>query len=572
MATPTADVAEYCTLLSRSKLLPAEEVESLHKRWKEETQAGDDQVDAFGKYLVSKRILTVWQSAMVQRGRADGFFLERYKILDQIGKGQMGGVYKAVHSLGQMVALKILPASRAKDQRVLGRFQREARLLTQLDHPNVVRAFQVGDSGGRHFIVMEFLEGETLDEVLSRRKKLNVGEAVRLVRQALDGLQHLHDRRMVHRDLKPSNLMIIPAGGKGAADTTWDATIKIVDIGLGRELFDESAPEGAIDTQLTVEGAVVGTPDYMAPEQAKDARSADIRADIYSLGCVLYHSVTGRTPFTDTNIMTQMLRHATENPPPLASLTDGIPAGLQQVLDQLLMKRPEDRIATPAEGSEALKRFQTPGAGAAAAKADMNPAFRNWLETESQMMMPSPLLPVDPAATGKMPAATIKPGTGSMPPLQPQKSPYANVPRPSSSPAPLPPTGKGPGSGAMPVPTPLRHDQPAPSGRYPYPAPAAPAWQPAPIPYPAPSHRDDEVDVELVTLPTTAPGAMPLPLDPEPMIVRIPDTNRPLTDLNRRDLFLLAAGGLGVLLAVGGGYALTSLLRTKPAPVEEGEK
>src|SRR6185503_5896753 len=208
--------------------------------------------------------------------------------------------------------------------------------------------FQVGESGGRHFIVMEFLEGETLDEVLSRRKRLPIGEAVRLVRQALDGLQHLHDKRMVHRDLKPSNLMITPAGGKGGVDSTWEATLKIVDIGLGRELFDEAAPEGQIDTQLTVEGAVVGTPDYMAPEQAKDARSSDIRADIYSLGCVLYHGITGRTPFPDANIMTQMLRHATEMPPPLAKSAE-VPAGLQDVLDKLIAKRPEERYQTPAE-------------------------------------------------------------------------------------------------------------------------------------------------------------------------------------------------------------------------------
>ena len=547
MATPTTDVAEYCALLSKSKLLPPEEVESLHKRWKDETQGGNEHVEAFGKYLISKRIVTTWQSAMVQRGRADGFFLERYKILDQIGKGQMGGVYKAVHSLGQMVALKILPASRAKDQRVLGRFQREARLLTQLDHPNVVRAFQVGESGGRHFIVMEYLEGETLDEVLSRRKRLPVGEAVRLIRQALDGLQHLHEKRMVHRDLKPSNLMIIPASGKGAADNTWDGTIKIVDIGLGRELFDESAPEGQIDTQLTVEGAVVGTPDYMAPEQAKDARSSDIRADMYSLGCVLYHAVSGRTPFPDGNIMTQLLRHATENPPPLASIVDGIPPGLQQVLDRLTAKRVEDRFATPAEASAALQRFQTPGAGSEPAKADMTPAFRQWLETESQMMMPNVIAPgtatVPPLPpSGKVPSAGHKPGTGPM--------------------APLPP-----GSGPMPVPAPLRsHPAPPPGPTYRAPA---PAWQ-QPAPYAAPHRRDDEVDVELVTLPTSAPSPMPLPFDlQESSVVRVRETDRPITDLNRRDLFLLGAGGFGVLAAVGFGFALTRLLRGKPAEEED---
>jgi serine/threonine protein kinase len=549
MATPAADVPAYCDLLGKSKLLPPAEVETLQKRWLEEPGNGPDKVDAFSKHLVSKRILTPWQAAMVQRGRADGFFLERYKILDQIGKGQMGGVYKAVHSLGQMVALKILPASRAKDPRILGRFQREARLLTQLDHPNVVRAYQVGESGGRHFIVMEFLEGETLDEVLTRRRKLPVGEAIRLIRQALDGLQHLHDRRMVHRDLKPSNLMITPAGGKGSADNTWEATIKILDIGLGRELFDESAPEGQIDTQLTVEGAVVGTPDYMAPEQAKDARSADIRADIYSLGCVLYHCITGKTPFPDANIMTQMLRHATENLPPMANSAD-LPPGLQQVMDKLTAKKPEERYATPAEASEALNRFLAPGAGKDPAKAEMNPAYRQWLETESQMIpavnLSEPKSPPEPVKPKTAPSTPIapqsKPETGTAPVLQPRRTPV-----PAPQPYPAPPVG------------------------YPYPSSAAHGWQPAPIPYPAPP-ASEEVDVELVTLPT-GPAPQPLPLDmPEPEIVRVSDDDRPLTDVSRRDVIFLGMGGFGVLAAVGFGYAMTRLLRGSKPPAEDDEK
>jgi len=533
MANPTVEVAEYASLLSKSKLLPQEEVDALLKKWREESGGTDGQVEAFSKSLVSKRILTAWQAAMVLRGRADGFFLERYKILDQIGKGQMGGVYKAVHSLGQMVALKILPASRAKDPRVLGRFQREARLLTQLDHPNVVRAFQVGESGGRHFIVMEYLDGETLDEILQRRKKLPVGEAVRLVRQALDGLQHLHEKRMVHRDLKPSNLMIVPGNNRPAGDTTWDATVRIVDIGLGRELFDETAPEGQIDTQLTVEGAVVGTPNYMSPEQAKDARSADIRADIYSLGCVLYHALTGRTPFPDTNIMTQMLRHATEMPPPLAKSCE-VPAGLQETLDKLFAKRAEDRFQTPAEGSEALKRFQTPGAGAEAAKLDMSPAFKQWLETESQMAIP----PVP---------APEKPKTAPAPAI-------ASQPR------------KPAGSGTHPVPAMPQPPRPA----------AAPQWQPQPIPYPktpSPAPIDDEVDVELVTMPAPV-QQQPLPFNDLPQRAPTAEIDRPFTDLNRRDLILVGMGGGLVVATMAMGFALTRILRgsTKPPTDDDAKK
>lgn len=246
MATHPTSVRDYCALLGKSRLLPADEVESLHRRWKDESRGSDDQVESFRKFLVSKKILTEYQAVMLQRGHADGFFLNEYKILDRIGKGQMGGVYKATDARGRAAALKILSGKKAKDPHVLGRFQREARLLTQLDHPNVVRAFHVGDADGVHYIAMEVLDGESLDEVLARRKKLPPNEAVRLVVQALGGLQHLHDRRMVHRDVKPSNLMLVPA----TTDTTLDATVKLLDVGLGREMFDENASGEQMPTQL----------------------------------------------------------------------------------------------------------------------------------------------------------------------------------------------------------------------------------------------------------------------------------------------------------------------------------
>jgi serine/threonine protein kinase len=543
MATPTTSVTEYCALLARSKLLPAGEAETLHQQWKAETGGGDDQVEAFVAFVVKRRVLTPYQAAMIQRGRADGFFLNTYKILDRIGKGQMGGVYKAVHSLGQVVALKILPSSKAKDPHTLGRFQRESRLLTQLDHPNVVRAFQVGEAGGVHYIAMEFLEGETLDEVLARRKQLPVGEAVRLIRQALDGLQHLHERRMVHRDLKPSNLMLTPSPApQGKPDATWDATVKIVDIGLGREMFDEGTPEGQIETQLTVEGAVLGTPDYLAPEQARDARSADVRADIYSLGCVLYHCLSGRTPFPDTNIMTQMLKHATEKPAPLREFVKVVPPGLQQVFDRLTAKDPNQRYQTPAAASEALRQFLAPNAGARAAKSQLVPAYREWLETESQMEPRAPLPPEprpEAAKAGTAPAPAIKAGTGPSRPL-PQK--------PGTAPSPVLASPK-PGTGPV-VPV------------APYAPPARP--QPAPLPL------DDEVEVELVTMPPPAPApAVPVAV-PLPVPDLLPE-DRPLWPPDRRDWLMLAAGGLGVLAAVGVGYGFARLVRSiRSEP--EGEK
>ncbi len=531
MATPAATVREYCTLLAKSKLLPPEEVESQYRQWKEERPGSDERVDSFRRFLVVRKCLTEYQAALVQRGRADGFFLGEYKILDRIGKGQMGGVYKAVHNFGQLVALKILPASRAKNTHTLGRFQREARLLTQLDHPNVVRAFQVGEGSGVHYIAMEFLEGETLHEVLDRRKRLPWAEAVRLVRQMLDGLQHLHERRMVHRDLKPANVMLLPASAKGEPDTTWEATVKILDVGLGRELFDDEAPEAQIETQLTREGSVLGTPDYLAPEQAKDARSADIRADIYSVGCVLYHCITGRTPFPETNIMAQMLRHATEAPAPLSASAPDLPAGFQQAFDRFMAKSPDDRYQTPAEAAEALKPF-TAAAGAPVAPSKLVPAYKDWLESESQMEMPKAVLEqtaVRPTPASPKPAALpAKAGASSKP---------AAV-KPGSAPR------RADG----------RDHAAADEGRT--------RAAPAPAPVRPPPVEEVEVNVELVA----EPEPLPLPL---PVRVPVAPPERPLWQPDRRDWLMLTAGAMGVLSAVGVGYGLARVLGKKPPPPSE---
>jgi serine/threonine protein kinase len=499
MPTPPATVAEYCGLLARSQLVRAEQVEPLRKGWLDAGGAEDD-VDGFARHLADRGALTAWQAAFLRRGRADGFVLGGYTILGQVGKGQMGGVYKAVHALGQTVALKILPASRALDPRLLGRFRREARLSVRLDHPHVVKAFQVGEAGGRHFIVMEYLEGETLDRVLARRGKLPAPEAVRLVRQALAGLQHLHEKGMVHRDLKPANLMVVPGGGA----TTRGGVVKVLDIGLGRGL-PGGGPDDPTDLGLTVEGAVVGTPDYMAPEQARDARSADIRADVYSLGCVLYHLVGGRPPFGGGGVLAQVLKHATEPPPPLAASAPDAPPGLHPVLSRMLAKDPADRFPTPAAASAALAGFEAPGDEIDPGPTAVVPAYKRWLDSQSQMDPPEPFPPEAPP-----PPRAAAPRSGSRPAAK-----VGSGPKPAPA---APPYVVGAG------------------GR-----PPAPARPPAPDPLPL---DDEAVEVELVHPPSSWDAAGPPP-----------------RGLTRRDVVMLAAGGAGVLGAVGLGFGLARLLR-----------
>ena len=330
-------------LLLRSRLLAANDAKALFQRWQNEAkdQAGD--LERFRRWLVLHQYLTEYQANLLCRGHADGFFVGEYKILDRLGRGRMAGVYKGVHSLGQVVAVKVLPPSKARDPYLLQRFEREGRLALRVKHANVVRAFQLGNSDNLHYIVMEYLEGETLEELLNRRKRLPPGEAVRIVHQALHGLQHIHEQGLVHRDLKPSNLMLV------ANRSQPGGLVKVLDIGLGREFFDENARVPSEDPQLTGEGVLLGTPDYLAPEQARNARAVDIRADIYSMGCVLYHCLAGHPPFPDSNIINQMIRHAQETPKPLKDLNPDVPDGLQMVVNYMLAKDPNQRYPTPAQ-------------------------------------------------------------------------------------------------------------------------------------------------------------------------------------------------------------------------------
>jgi len=514
MATPNATVPEYCADVLRSKLLSETDLAAVRRQWQADGGADAD-VDGFRKRLVRDKHLTEYQAALIQRGRAGGFVVGEYVILDRIGRGQTAGVYKAVHQSGQVVALKVLSASKARDPNVLNRFLREGRLLTQLDHPNVVRAFQVGSAGGVHFIVMEHVDGETLDELLERRTKLPPAEAVRLAEQAYHGLQHLHERRMVHRDLKPANLMLTPSGRSDTAD----ATLQLLDIGLGRELFDDAAPSTQ-DLKLTGEGALLGTPDYLAPEQARDARAADIRADIYSLGCVLYHLTAGHPPFRDRNVMAQMVAHATAAPPPLSEIGVSVPAGLQAVMDRLLAKRPEDRPQTPADAARALAPY-LPAEPQQAEKAAVLPAYQEWLESESAFEMPNEV------------RATIPP---------PKPPPAAVVPPPPRPSKPVP---------AAPRPTPAAKPGTAP----------APAYVPPPPPEPM-------INVELVPWPPPQPAPPPARRDE-------PEDEKSPYELDRRDFVMLGLGAVGVLAAVGFGYALARLTSRKKdddPPADPAEK
>jgi eukaryotic-like serine/threonine-protein kinase len=415
MPSAPTTAKDLSQLIVRSRLMTADEVAEVHRRVPETARPADD-LEAFRKHLVTHKHLTEYQAALLLRGHSEGFFLDQYRILELLAKGRMAGVYKAVHASGQLVAIKVLPASKARDPEVVARFRREARLLTRLDHSNVVRAFQLGESAGKHYLVLEYLDGDTLEEILEKRKRLPPVEAVRIVHEAMLGLQQIHERGMIHRDLKPANLMLVETGKKD--DDLLHRPVKILDIGLGKAVFDEKEKSPVDDpSQLTTDGVLIGTPDYLAPEQARSARSADIRADIYSLGCVLYHALTGQPPFPDPSVLNQVMRHATEPPRPLSDFLSQVPDGLQNVLNWMMAKDPAQRYPTPERAAQALQLFLRNTPSPATAPAPL-PAFVRWLEGTPDLEPAKPPIPV-----GKL-EPSLRRSEPSRPP-EPRKAPPA---------------------------------------------------------------------------------------------------------------------------------------------------
>ncbi len=262
-------------------------------------------------------------------------------IHDRLGEGGMGAVYRARHlALEREVVLKVLHPGLAADPAILTRFLREARAAARLDHPNVVSVLNVGEERGIRYIMLQFVDGQGLDELMADGKKFSVGEACRITSLVLRGLSAAHKIGIIHRDVKPSNILVTPQG-----------EVKIVDFGLARDVAGKSR-------RLTRTGLILGTPEYMSPEQCRGAE-VDARADIYSAGIVLYSMLAGEPPFRDPSTWPLLLKHMSEPPPPLRDLAPKVPEALDQLIMRALAKKPEDRF----ESAGAFRRAITPFAG-----------------------------------------------------------------------------------------------------------------------------------------------------------------------------------------------------------------
>jgi WD40 repeat protein len=267
----------------------------------------------------------------------------RYRVLTLLGTGGMGAVYKAEHRLMErQVALKVMTSVLVGSEAGVDRFRREVKAAARLSHPNIVAAYDAEQAGGLHFLIMEYVEGTDLSRWLAQHGPLPVAEACAYGQQCAAGLQHAHEHGMIHRDIKPHNLMRTPGG-----------TVKVLDFGLARL----AAEAGSAPGSTTGQGTLLGTVDYLAPEQADDARQADIRSDIYSLGCTLYHLLSGRPPFPQGTLVQKIMAHRERQPQSLLELRPDLPPGLVRVVDRMMSKLPERRYQTPSEVCTALEPF-----------------------------------------------------------------------------------------------------------------------------------------------------------------------------------------------------------------------
>jgi serine/threonine-protein kinase len=289
--------------------------------------------------LLERGWMTPYQLNQVHRGRARRLVLGPYLLLERLGRGAMGEVLKARHRrLGRLAALKIIHSNLVADAGSLARFEREVEAAARLDHLHIAHAYDAGREGDNLFLAMEYVEGTDLRHLVVREGPLSAPRACEYARQAALGLQHAHERGVLHRDVKPSNLLLASPGG----------VVKVLDFGLARLADNEDR------ACLTGPRVVLGTPDYLPPEQLLNPRGADERSDLYGLGCTLYFLLTGQPPFPRGSPTARLLAHLRDEPRPVGEVRPGLPAGLARLVGLLLAKRPQQRPRSAAEVARSL--------------------------------------------------------------------------------------------------------------------------------------------------------------------------------------------------------------------------
>jgi serine/threonine protein kinase len=356
-------------LVRVSGLVEPDQLSEVHSQLSAESTSAPTASD-LTTALIERGLITRWQARKLLQGRHKGFFLGRYKLLEHLGTGGMSSVYLAEHlHMRRRVAIKVLPRSRNEDSSYLERFYRESQAVASLDHANIVRAYDIDTDGKYHFLVMEYVEGRDLQELVTEVGPLPYDTAADYIMQAADGLAHAHRAKLIHRDIKPSNLLVDPQG-----------TIKILDLGLARFTGDDEA-------SLTIahQENVLGTADYLSPEQAVNSHNVDERSDLYSLGCTLYFLLMGHPPFPTGTLAQRLLAHQTREPTSITEKRPDVPPGMLAICRRMMDKKPETRYQSAAEVVAAL---------------------RDWLATQSGVRRIPTQLGAVPRRTTKMPGSS----------------------------------------------------------------------------------------------------------------------------------------------------------------------
>ena len=370
-------------------------------------------LDQLTTHLLEDGLISEWHIKKLVTGKYKGFFLGKYKLLRLLGTGGMSTVYLAQHTIfDQQRAIKVLPRDRVADKTYLQRFFREGRAAAALNDKNIVRVYDIGNEGDTHYLVMEYVKGEDIYEMVKKRGPLPFDRSIDYMIQALTGLQHAHDTELVHRDVKPANLLV-----------TEDGVVKILDLGLA--LFQED------DSSLTVmhNERVLGTADYLSPEQAVDSHNLDHRSDIYSAGCTLYFMLTGKPPFFEGTLAQRIAKHQQVEPQDIRDFRPDCPEELSQLVTRMMKKKPEDRFHSCDDAVMAFRAVSenlllSTTTSTAKAPAAVVPAV-----VKKPVVKPKPATKEEAAAKEK-PVAKAKQPAKKVPPKSSAKPVEKKMPKP----------------------------------------------------------------------------------------------------------------------------------------------
>jgi eukaryotic-like serine/threonine-protein kinase len=418
MPAPTT-VDEFVDLVRKSAVLEDARLSSYVQKIKADPATPKGLSDVAGIF-VRDGLITFFQAEQFLQGKWKRFSIGKYKVLEKLGSGGMGQVFLCEHKLmRRRVAVKVLPTAKATDPSSLDRFYREARAVAALDHPNIVRAYDIDQDDNLHFLVMEYVDGASLQEMIRRTGPMDPLRACHYMYWSAIGLQHAHANGLIHRDIKPGNILVDRTG-----------VVKILDLGLARFFHDE---DDAITKKY--DESVLGTADYLAPEQAVDSHGVDGRADIYSLGATFYFLLTGQPPFADGSVAQKLLWHQSKTPKPLRTVRPEVPEAVDAIVAKMMAKKPEDRYQTPGELAEAMQPFthaeippppeaEMPQLSAAAMGTASGPVsiLANPRPTAGQPRTPAPL-------QAPKPAPVQRPAPSGQKPKLPAPQPAASPPR-----------------------------------------------------------------------------------------------------------------------------------------------